>query len=184
MLQKLIGQLVELRQSFKKEKQFKLKELSAELIKQAALTNDYFKALMSLIAYSLYKLSSKTHVRKNPKWKLARTEILSHLDAAIGLLEKHDFRNAEEELRDAVEHISKADSEISNYAKGIFEKSKTKMASSAYSFGLSLGQAAWLTGADKKDLMNYIGVTKMHEEAGISLGISERLKNLKGALSA
>ena len=167
MLKKLIGQLAELRQAFKKEKQFKLKALSTELIEEAALTNDYFKALMSLIAYSLYKLSSKEHIRKSPKWKPASSEVLLHLDKAIELLQNHDFRNAEQELHNAVEKISRADSEISNYAKGVFEKAKTKMASSAYAMGLSLSQAASLTGADKKELLNYIGITKMQDRKSV-----------------
>lgn len=183
MLKKLIGELAELRQYFKKERQFKLKELSSQLIEEASLNNDYFKALMAVIAYSLFKLSSKAHVRKNPKWKPAQLEIITHLDSALALLNERDFKRAELELRNAVDKISRVDAEISNYAKGIFGKAKTKMASSAYSFGLSLGQAASLTGADRKELMNYIGITKMHEEAGISVGIEARLSVLREELS-
>ncbi len=87
------------------------------------------------------------------------------------------------ELQKAVEDISKIDSEMSNYAIAVFDKAKTKLASTAYSFGLSLEQAAALTGAGRKELLNYIGATRMHDEAGVSLGISERLKKLKEVLS-
>jgi len=183
LLKKLVGELSGIRQSFKREKPFKLKELSSQLIEEASLNNDYFKALMAVIAYSLFKLSSKGHIRKSPKWRPAQDEIIAHLDNAIALLGEKKFNEAEQELHNAVDKISRIDSEISNYAKGIFEKAKTKMASSAYSFGLSLGQAAYLTGADRKELMNYIGITKMHEEAGVSIGISERLNSLREEIS-
>jgi len=172
-----------LRQDFAKAKPFRLKALSKELIEEAALNNDKLKALMALIAYSLYKLCSKAHVLESPKWKFAREQILQHLDKGIVELRAKKFKEFELELQKAVEDISKIDSEISNYAVAVFEKAKTKLASTAYSFGLSLGQAAALTGAGKKDLLNYIGFTKMHDEAGVSLGISERLKKLKEVLA-
>lgn len=184
MLKRLIEEAVDLRQFFKKEKAFRLKELSAELIRESALHDDKFKALMALIAYSLFKLESKTHIKKSQKWPSAKERILKHLDNAILELRQKRFKDSETELQNAVEDISRIDSEISNYALNVFEKAKTKLASTAYSFGLSLSQAAMLTGADKKNLLNYIGFTKMHDEAGVSIGINERLKALKEVLSA
>ncbi|HIH21575.1 MAG: hypothetical protein J4478_01205 [Candidatus Diapherotrites archaeon] len=184
MLKKLIQESESLRQLFKRNKHFKLKDLSRQLIEEAALSDDRLKALMALIAYSLYKLSSKGHITKNPKWDFAKKEILQHLDKAVQELKSKDFREFESQLRLAVESISRIDSEISNYAHSTFEKARAKLASNAYALGLSLGQAAALTGADKKDLLNYIGFTRMHDEAGVGLGIKERLKNLEEVLSA
>jgi len=58
------------------------------------------------------------------------------------------------------------------------------MASSAYAFGLSLGSAADLTGADSKELMQYIGATKIHDEEEIELNISQRIKKFSGLLKS
>ena len=57
-----------------------------------------------------------------------------------------------------------------------------KYASDAYFLGASLGQAAALTGADKKTLLEYIGATKLHDKEERGKGIAERLKALKKAL--
>jgi hypothetical protein len=71
---------------------------------------------------------------------------------------------------------------MGNYVSNLYEKARIKMASSAYGLGLSLSQAAMLTGADKKQLLNYIGITKMHDEIKETKGIASRIKSLKKAL--
>ena len=43
-------------------------------------------------------------------------------------------------------------------------KARIKQASRAYSMGLSLGEAASLTGANKTQLLRYIGSTKIHDQ--------------------
>ena len=84
-----------------------------------------------------------------------------------------------ESLKKVIQNITRIDSELGNYAIGIYEKAKVKEASLAYSYGLSIAQAADLTGADKKELQSYIGATTMHDEEPEIKNITIRVRELK-----
>lgn len=168
--------------AFEARKVQDLKRLGSDLISEAAVKNEVNLAKISVIAYSLYKILSKDHFLKNRKWPSVSESIDSELLKAVQSAEKGDEKGLNEHLSHAIHKIELIDEELSNFARNIFEKARIKQASSAYASGLSLAQAASLTGADKKELQKYIGATTIHDEQPVFMGIEQRLQALREAL--
>ncbi len=182
MLSEITQQMREIKDAFAQGNVMELRTQSNRAINNAAFRSDKLLAEISLIAYSLHKMSIKTHITQNPRWSKVKATILQSLDNAIEALEEKDIQQFEAELQELSKRVIETDSELGNYAANIYETARVKMASSAYGLGLSLSQAAMLTGADKKQLLNYIGITKMHDEVKEARGIGARLKQLKKVL--
>ena len=182
MLSEIAWQVKEIRKAFAQGNVIELRIQSNKAINNAAFESDKLLAQVSLLAYALHKMSIKTHITQNPRWPKIKNAILHSLDNAIGALEQKDIKEFELELEEMKKRLIETDQELGNYAANIYEKARIKMASSAYGIGLSLSQAAALTGAEKKQLLNYIGITKMHDEVKEAKGIAARAKELKKVL--
>ena len=179
MFKSLSYDLDEVVKLFRQKRLFDLRGLSSRLIKEAAIENNFAKAELSVIAYSLHKIESKSHFVTAKNWPKVKSTIADNLDAASFAADNHNNRVFLSKIKSVISQIVKIDSEIGNYAQSIYEKAKVKQASSAYAFGLSVAQAAALTGADKKELQNYIGFTKMIDEEAESKTIITRVNELK-----
>jgi len=179
MLKNLIKKMQLIQDWFKLNESMKLRQLSNSTIEEAALNSDKVLGEISLIAYSLHKLLSKPHIVKSKNWNKVKLNILNSLNKSINFLKKKNFDQFEKELDRIALNVSSIDSRLSNYIQNIYEKARIKQASRAYGFGLSLSQAQKLTNANKKDLLNYIGITRIHEKVKAKKGINERLKALK-----
>ena len=180
--QKLLEFVRRMEGAFGKQSIIELKDISNDAIQLAALKSSHLLSEVSLIAYSLHKLLTKVHIAESGEWDALRDEIEKDLDSALEMIGKNDLKGFEKALHGVIGGIAAVDSELGNYVQGTYDKARIKQASRAYSFGISLSRAAELTGADKKELLQYIGATKMHDEEAIKFGIGERLKELKKAL--
>ncbi|HLC79754.1 MAG TPA: hypothetical protein VJG83_05030 [archaeon] len=177
----LLKGLQNLLDAFEKEDPPALKSLGNELIRRACAKTNYNLANISVIAYSLYKILSKEHFVKNPKWQKVSESIRTEITRAIKACQKEDYSALNIHLGHVIQNIESIDRDLSNYARNIFEKAKIKQASTAYAIGLSLNQAASITGADRKELQKYIGITTIHDEIK-ETGIEQRMKILRGVL--
>lgn len=180
MILDLIEATDKIRIAFQKNNLFKLRQLSNDLIEEAALSSDKLKAQLSLIAYSLQKLISKPHIVEAQKWSKIKSSVDSSLRKALILLKKKDLAGFEKELDNISVKVLEVDSSLGYYVANVYEKAKLKQASRAYAFGLSLRQSASLTETNEKDLLNYIGATKIHDREKNVKGIAERKKLLEG----
>ncbi len=169
---------------FEERKVFDLRGMSSRLIREAALSNDYAKAELGVIAYALHKIESKQHFVNSPQWGRLKQTVKEDLKSSGIGIKNNDTKQFLEALKKVIQHITKIDAELGNFAIGIYEKAKVKQASLAYSYGLSIAQAADLTGADKKELQSYIGATTMHDEETEIKNISERVKELKDIIES
>lgn len=167
---------------FDEKKVFDLRGMSSRLIREAAMGNDYAKAELGVIAYALHKIESKQHFVNSMQWGRLKQIVKEDLKNAGLATKANDTKLFLESLKKIIQHITKIDAELGNYAMGIYEKAKVKEASLAYSYGLSIAQAADLTGADKKELQSYIGSTTMHDEEAEIKNISQRIKELRGLI--
>ena len=149
-----------------------------------AVENDPELALVSVVAYCLYKMASKNHFVKNRRWPRVVEIILGNLKKGRSAAEQGDEARFTRNLASIVGEIQFIDHELSNYAKDLFEKAKIKQASTAYAAGVSLSQAAALTGADRKELQKYIGITRIHDEQEPLYSIQERLAKMRELLNA
>ena len=175
--------LSEVRNAFSQHDVFKLRELSNETIRNASLDNDKFMAEISILAYALHKLSSKEHITKSRQWENIRKNILRSMSNTISLMESENLDEFKQSLNDIVQSVSNADTHLGYFSQTLYSKARIKIASTAYSLGMSLSQAVDLTDADKSRLLSYIGGTRISDEEAVNLGISARLKKLKKALS-
>ncbi|MBI4053347.1 MAG: hypothetical protein HY394_04895 [Candidatus Diapherotrites archaeon] len=183
MSRHLAKRVEEISKEFARKNEVKLRMIANRTLSQAVLSNDMILAEIALIAYCLHKLSVKEHVVKNPKWKIARQQILSNLSSAAYAVKGEDLRPFVRQLDFTVTRIEAIDTRLGHFAVNLFDRARVKLASDAYSLGLSLSRAAELTGCDKRKLQEYIGITKMHDEEGETFGIGERLDSLETALA-
>ena len=183
MSRHLAKRVEEISKEFARKNEVKLRMIANRTLSQAVLSNDMILAEIALIAYCLHKLSVKEHVVKNPKWKIARQQILSNLSSAVYAVKGEDLRPFVRQLDFTVTRIEAIDTRLGHFAVNLFERARVKLASDAYSLGLSLSRSAELTGCDKRKLQEYIGITKMHDEEGETFGIGERLDSLETALA-
>lgn len=169
---------------FETNKVFDLRGLSSRLVREAALNNDYAKAELGVIAYALHKIESKQHFVKSPQWGRVKQNVKENLRGASFALKQNNNKLFLSYLKKIIHNITHIDSQLGNYAIGIYDKAKVKQASLAYSYGLSIAQSAQLTGADKKELQEYIGATTMHDEELESKNLVQRVKELRSIIEA
>jgi glycerate kinase len=167
---------------FKRADIFALKEAANSAIEEASLASDRQLAKLALVGYCLYKMSSKQHIVRHGRWADIKHDILFDLKKALDSVEKGDMAGFGKNLDAVIESIRVTDKNLGHYAQSLLEKAKVKYASTAYSRGLGLGQAAALTSADKRQVLRYIGVTKIADRDAVKMGISQRLKGLKNNL--
>lgn len=175
----LVFDVEEVLKLFDKGEVFDLRGMSSRLVREASLSNDYAKAELGIIAYALHKIESKQHFVSSPQWGRLKQTVKEDLSNAAVAVKNNDTKSFLESLKRVIQHITKIDAELGNYATGIYDKAKVKEASLAYSYGLSIAQAADLTGADKKELQSYIGSTTMHDEEPEIKNITIRVKELR-----
>lgn len=182
MFKSLVFDLKEVLKLFRTKNVLQLRGLSNRLIREASVENNLAKAELGVIAYALHKIETKEHFTSSQKWHKIRTNIDNDLESAIYFADSNLQKQFINKLKKIISGINSIDKELGNYAESIYEKAKVKQASLAYSYGLSISQAAALTDADKKELQSYIGFTKMHDEEEEQKSIIKRVSELRQAL--
>ncbi|MFH1586761.1 MAG: hypothetical protein ABID38_02815 [Candidatus Diapherotrites archaeon] len=175
----LMVKIGEIKDAFSKNRPFELKRLSNELIQGAVVDYDETMAELAIVAYSLNKLNSKEHIVNSKKWADAKKTIIESMDEMANAVEADDEGKFSEILKDLSQNVTEIDGELGNYVQNVYDKARVKMASNAYAMGLSLGQAAELTKADKKNLQSYIGNTLIHDRIAEKTSIGTRVEKLK-----
>ena len=174
--------LIALRQAFESGNVMKMRKLSNSAAKRAAISDDATIVAIALVGYCLHKMSTKQHIVISKKWQGIQQGIISQIDKAVEALEENNLPKFEKILEGIASSIKKHDHQLGNYVQDIYDKARVKYASTAYSLGLSLSQAAALTGANKKDLLHYIGATRLHDRDVVTLDIEKRLEKLRKSL--
>lgn len=169
----------EIQRLFDEKKLMDLRGISNRLMREASMGNDYGKAELSVIAYALHKMETKPHFIHNPKWGKVKQTIVGNLGNTGYAARQENQQSFLEGLKKVIQSIRQIDDELGNFAQNIYDKAKVKQASLAYSYGLSIAQAAALTGADQKELQSYIGATTMHDEEPEAKNITQRVAELK-----
>ena len=183
MLEDLSQKTGQLSQAFLSANSGRLRQLSNQCTYRAAVENSALYAELAVLSYALHKLTTKVHVQQFSEWKKIRQNIIAGLLDGQAALKQKNVPGFQKLLAQLQASIFKIDSKSGYFVQNLLEKSRVKQASSLYALGLSLSQAAALTGADKKDLFNYIGYTKMHDEQPSGSKIAPRVKRLDGVLS-
>ena len=183
MSYKMLGLMEQARAAFQNTNAMQLKEISNDATREAVVNNDRVFAKIAVIAYALSKLVSKQHILESASWGKARKAIINSLEGLIALLRKNMNDEFAASLGSFEAEVRKVDESLGNYVRNIIEKAEVKVSSSAYAQGLSLSGAAELTGADKTELQNYIGITKIHDEEETKLFMAERMRKIRKIFS-
>ncbi len=153
--------LEELILGFDQNDPYNLRRLSNKLIEEAISVDDRRMIDLSLVSYALSKLMLKSHFVKSKEWEIFKKKLLTDLrDAKQDLKTKKDLPKI---LNIVIKDITEFDREAGRYATDVIRHARVKQASRAYALGVSLTKAASLTGVSKKELLDYVGVTKIHE---------------------
>ena len=158
---------------------FGLKETSNIASEQAISSFDKSTAKIATLAYALSKIISKEHVMKNPQWPKVEQKLLLILKECAALLRKNKQKKFQKKLERIETAVKEVDDRLGNYVRNIWDKAKIKIASTAYAQGLSLSQASELAGANKNEVQNYIGITKIHDEEKTSFTIRQRMEEIR-----
>lgn len=184
MLSDLVRKVSIIRDAFKKRDSNRLGKITHELIEEAVFSSDKLAAQLSLISYAFKKLLTKQHITDSENWPKVQQNMISNLDIMTEAIRFGNMKKVNETMKKIMDDTIKLDGRIGNYVVNLIEKSKLKQASTAYALGLSLTSAADLTDANKEELQNYIGGTKIHDEQFGDKKIIERMNHLKNFLEA
>lgn len=136
-------------------------------------------AELTIIAYSFRKLLSKKHIFNSPNWKGFREKTISNLEEAIKLSKEENKDNYNLKIKEIQNSIEKTDQLLGHFIHDIVFNARTKLASSAYAYGLSLSQASNLLSANKDLVMELVGQTKIPDEDIKTKTMTERVNFLK-----
>jgi len=136
-----------------------LREISGLCSDSAAVSQDEKILKLSLITYCFNKLLSKVHYRD---------KVEKLLDKSIERLNYGDFDGV-------LALIEEFDRKYSFFEGSLIEKARVKIASRMYSSGLSMSQSADLLKISVSNLLEYVGVTRVHNEM-TTMGAMDRLK--------
>jgi hypothetical protein len=152
--------LEKVKQAFSKGHPAKLKQLSNQAIEEAMVTGDHDLVSISIASYALYKLLTKAHYHYSKKWPEFGKNVLQHLQECCQKEKEISLVLEDQLLKD----IKALETTHGHFAQDLIERAKVKQASRAYAQGMSLTAAIELTGANKFQVHDYVGKTKIHDE--------------------
>lgn len=161
-----------------------MKNLSNNLIRDAAVTQETETIRLAMISYTLCKIMQKGYYRKDQiRWNGFTTELNDHLRQLIEACESERRDKITPILDHIFDDIRILDESFGKYIEKITNKAIVKKGSTLYSLGLSLGMASQLSGASKWEILHFSGKTKAFEEEGVGVSLEERMKHARKVLS-
>ncbi len=171
-----------LRAAFEKNNIPELKRLSEEFAGDAFIHYKKENVQLSIVAYCCAKFLEKPYILADPSWSGFRKNLLSLLDKALEDWSAGKQEQAFARISKSLSLIESLGEELGRFVFGIIEKAKIKAGAEIYARGASLGTAAELSGAEKKELSSYISATRMPEKY-ITKSVSQRMQDAKKIFS-
>lgn len=137
----------------------------------------------ALLGYAFAKIIQKPHYWKGRSQAVFFNKALGKLGRAAQVADS-DQPAATRLLEETAAMIGELDVADKRFVKSLLDKSKLKISSTLYAQGFSLDRAVEMTGADKRELIRYIGKTVMFDRVKSPKSIRERLRPLQQILSA
>lgn len=158
-----------------------LHKLEHKIIELSIINYNKDYSELCVVMFTLRKLISKAHIYDQDDWKKAQLEIDGNLDRAIKEFKDEDHSSFNNIIKNILFIIERADNKLGRYVTHIVDEARIKLASDIYAYGLSASQSAELVSANRSQLMQYIGVTKMPDEDKEFKSIGERVHLLEVA---
>lgn len=156
-----------------------LKKISDRCISSFALGEEKDLLEVAIVSYVLAKVLEKPRYwdKKIKREFVERVE--ENLHNAVASIDENRPDDMRTYLSSISNDLKAFDTEDKRYIQSIFNKARLRFASYLYAQGFSLGNAIALTGTTKSAVMSYSGKTLMHDRAGKTKSIEERLKNAR-----
>ncbi len=174
----VLKKVAELKEAKEKANIAKLKDLGSDFAEQAFVRQDPRLVEFSIIAYSLAKFLEKPYIVSTPKWTDFRQEIDEGLDEVMGAVKKQQEQEYLAAVEKILHKILDLSATLGRFVTSVVDKARIKAATQMYAHGASLGAAAKLAGANKKELAKYIGTTRIPEKYA-TLPVKRRLEEIE-----
>lgn len=171
-LEKLLEAFATMRKLFAMRDIVRLKHLGAEAARQALEFNEPRFVEMSVVSYSLSKLLEKPYIVESNRWKKFSIFLNDQLSAGLKCKTEAECDAVVSSILHEVEKLS---FDLGRFVTSVIEKARVKAATQIYAHGASVGRAMELTGADRKELLNYIGATKLPDKY-VTKTVKERME--------
>lgn len=156
-----------------------LNNLSNNTIHDVSIFQDKYSITTAIAIYSLYKIFSRGHKKKNSPFT---NEVLASLESMESDLQKEDLNAYESHSKELMEIITQADKNTKEYIQEVIEKARITKASKMYAHGISLQQTANLLGVTIWQMERYIGHTHIPEKEECLIDPLERLTFAEDAI--
>ncbi len=139
-----------------------LKKISNTISSEAIMSNNRDLMYFSYFPYMLYKIMTQPHIIHSPRWDKNKKTILAYFDT----LEKRNLDEYPKEINYFISLFRIENKDLYYYFKNILEKSKVKKASDCYEHGITINKAVELTGAERVEVVRYLGNSKINYDIG------------------
>jgi hypothetical protein len=156
-----------------------LKKISDRCVSAFALGEEQDLLDIAIISYVLAKVLEKPRYWDRKIKKEFVEKVQESLHNAVASLDENRAEDMREYLKSISKDLKAFDTDDRRYVDSLFHKARLRFASYLYAQGFSLSSAIALTGTNKSDVLNYSGQTLMHDRAGKTKPIIERLKNVR-----
>ncbi|MFH1780354.1 MAG: hypothetical protein ABH803_04430 [Candidatus Micrarchaeota archaeon] len=155
-----------------------LRELSKEAAIEAYVNNEPSLVELGVISYSCAKFLEKHYIVSSSEWNSFKESLLRLLAQARVNYSENNVERGRSFMHSAIILVEGLSSSIGRFASSVIEKGRIKIGADMYARGASLGIASTLSGVDKKELGEYIGITRILEKYSTK-NVSERMSEFK-----
>ncbi|MEW6328895.1 MAG: hypothetical protein AB1468_02135 [Candidatus Micrarchaeota archaeon] len=175
----LFEAISEIHEAFRKRDINRLRKASNKCAASTAVDENRQMLSLALTSYALSKILEKTHYVDYKKKDEFTRVVSDKLRACVSLAKEGKTSEFDATLNDVRALMESLDERKKRYARNLFDKARLKVASTLYAQGFSLSRAVEFTGADKRDLVGYVGKTLMFDRAGKTKTMVARLKDVR-----
>ncbi|MCM2325409.1 MAG: hypothetical protein NDI94_03015 [Candidatus Woesearchaeota archaeon] len=149
---------------------FKLRELSDQVIHNAAIFQDKDSITIAILIYSISKIFKDN----------VDDYVLDYLESGVTNLEIGKINAYESDIKSIMKTMESKNGNTKYYVQEVFEMAEIKKASKIFEHGISMAQVADSLGISLWDLMDYVGKTRIIDNMEQGNGIKARLSFTRG----
>ena len=178
-MEKLCRKIEELRKAFKSRNIRKMKDLVNRLTKDLLVFQDKIYLHVAVLSQVLAKTMQKPRYWVYEDWKGFLEFTDQELERCIEACERRRKKEVTRRCKGILQRVKGIDKKDARYINDVIEHAKVKIGATLYAHGMSLGTAAFLSDAPRKEIQAYAGRTLIPDRFGKTLSISERLKHVR-----
>ncbi|MEM0438377.1 MAG: hypothetical protein QXU54_03710 [Candidatus Micrarchaeia archaeon] len=157
-----------------------LRELSNTFTQDLLIYQDQLYLTLALSSIVLAKMIEKPRFWKYEEWKDIVFSIEESVGSCVAMCDAQDKQGIQGVFKDVLDQLVHVEKKDLRHVNTIVEQGRVKIGALLYAQGLSLGNAAALSGASKESIQQYSGGTLISDRFGKTYSIAERIRNVRG----